>query len=235
MMSDRILAVDILPQPDDTTCGPTCLQAVYNYYEDDIVLKQVINEVEQFETGGTQAVLLGIHALKRGYKATIYTYNLHVFDPSWFAKGVSLLGKLRLQLAARTDERIIFSTKSYIRFLEAGGKIKYKELSPRLIKSFLAKKKPILTGLSATYLYNSQREIGETNVYDDIVGEPGGHFVVVHGYDKLTRKALLADPFEPNPIGEKTQYYSVSMYRLINSILLGIVTYDANLLIIEPR
>jgi hypothetical protein len=234
-MSDKILAVDILPQPDDTTCGPTCLQAVYNYYEDDISLNQVINEVEQFETGGTQAVLLGIHAQKRGYTSTIYTYNLHVFDPSWFAKGVDLRSKLKLQLEARTEERIIFSTKCYIRFLEAGGKIKYKELSPRLIKSFLAKKKPILTGLSSTYLYNSKREIGETNVYDDLRGEPGGHFVVVHGYDKVNRKVLLADPFEPNPIGEKTQYYSVSMYRLINSILLGIVTYDANLLIIEPR
>lgn len=234
-MSTRILAVDILPQPDDTTCGPTCLQAVYNYYEDDIALKQVIGEVEQFETGGTQAVLLGIHALERGYKATIYTYNLYVFDPSWFNKGTDLLSKLKLQLLARTEERIVFSTKSYIRFLEGGGKIKYKELSPRLIRSFLAKQKPILTGLSSTYLYNSQREIGATNTYDDINGEPGGHFVVVHGYDKINRKVLLADPFEPNPIGEKNQYYSVSMYRLINSILLGIVTYDANLLIIEPR
>jgi hypothetical protein len=35
----------------------------------------------------------------------------------------------------------------------------------------------------------------------------------------------------PNPL--KSQYYNVSFERLIQAILLGIVTYDANLLIIE--
>ncbi len=44
----------------------------------------------------------------------------------------------------------------------------------------------------------------------------------------------LSDPMEPNPLG-KGQIYSVSFTRLINSIMLGIVTYDANLLVIEPR
>jgi hypothetical protein len=38
----------------------------------------------------------------------------------------------------------------------------------------------------------------------------------------------------PNPIG-KGRVYGVSFTRLINSIMLGIVTYDANLLIIEPN
>jgi hypothetical protein len=37
----------------------------------------------------------------------------------------------------------------------------------------------------------------------------------------------------PNPL--QSQYYSVSFDRLINSIMLGIVTYDANLLVIEPK
>ena len=32
----------------------------------------------------TLAVLLGCHALRRGYEATIYTFNLQVFDPTWF-------------------------------------------------------------------------------------------------------------------------------------------------------
>ncbi len=43
----------------------------------------------------------------------------------------------------------------------------------------------------------------------------------------------LADPMNPNPL--KSQYYSVTFDRLLNSIMLGIVTYDANLLIIEPK
>ena len=41
------LSLDILPQPDELTCGPTCLHAVYRYYGDDISLDQVIAEVDQ--------------------------------------------------------------------------------------------------------------------------------------------------------------------------------------------
>jgi len=78
------LILDIQPQPDETTCGPTCLQAVYRYYDDDLPLEQVIEEHRQLREGGTLAVFLACHALRRGYKATIYTYNLEVFDPSWF-------------------------------------------------------------------------------------------------------------------------------------------------------
>ncbi len=83
----EILHVDILPQPDDTTCGPTCLHAAYRYYGDIISLTQVIREVRKLKGGGTLAVFLACHALKRGYQAKIYTYNLHVFDPTWFIEG----------------------------------------------------------------------------------------------------------------------------------------------------
>ena len=84
MKKELVLDFDMQTQPDDVTCGPTCLQALYNYYGDDIPLKEVIQEVKQLKLGGTLAVMLGNHALKRGYKARIYTYNLTVFDPTWF-------------------------------------------------------------------------------------------------------------------------------------------------------
>src|SRR5579859_887135 len=85
-MSSRhalFLDFDIKAQPDDITCGPTCLHALYQYYNDTIALKEVINEVKSLKTGGTLAVMLGNHALQRGYDAHIYTYNLTIFDPSW--------------------------------------------------------------------------------------------------------------------------------------------------------
>jgi len=125
------------------------------------------------------------------------------------------------------------ASKAYIKFLEAGGKILNSELDDKLIKSYLRRQVPILTGLSATYLYGTEREVGATNKYDSIKGEPVGHFVVINGYDEPTDTVYLADPMNPNPL--KSQYYSVNFDRLINSIMLGIVTYDANLLIIEPK
>ena len=91
------LHLDITMQPDDITCGPACLHSVYDYYGDTISLQQVITEVKSLKSGGTLAVLLANHALKRGYKATIFTYNLNVFDPTWFADKESLPEKLKAQ------------------------------------------------------------------------------------------------------------------------------------------
>ncbi len=235
MRKEITLGFDIKAQPDDVTCGPTCLQALYNYYADPISLKEVIREVKQFKSGGTLAVMLGNHALKRGYKACIYTYNLNVFDPTWFKHpSKKIVEYLKKQMEFKHKRRkLLIGSKAFIKFLESGGEIRFHELDDKLIKSYLKRGIPVLTGLSATYLYGSQREVPQFNIYDSIKGEPVGHFVVVSGYDEDKNLAYLADPMSPNPMS-KGQTYHVSFNRLINSIMLGIVTYDANLLIIEP-
>ena len=74
---------DIRPQPDNTTCGPTCLHAVYRYFGDPVDLSRIIAEVPTIEGGGTLSVYLASHALRRGYRATIIPYNLQIFDPTW--------------------------------------------------------------------------------------------------------------------------------------------------------
>jgi len=221
-------------QPDDTTCGPACLHSVYEYYGDSISLQQVITEVKSLKGGGTLAVLLGNHALKRGYKATIYTYNLHVFDPTWFAKDVDLSEKLKAQAAVKREEKLVFATQGYLDFLESGGKLLFEDLTIGLIRSYLKKSIPILTGLSSTYLYRSVRENPGNDQDDDIVGIPTGHFVVLCGYDKEKREVLVADPYKMNPVSND-HYYMVSIARLLGAVLLGILTHDANLLIIEAR
>ena len=229
------LNFDIKAQPDDITCGPTCLHALYQYYKDDIQLKDVVSEVKSLKTGGTLAVMLGNHALQRGYNAHIYTYNLNVFDPTWFdLSPKKMIEVLKKQARYKfKSKRLQVASKAYIKFLEAGGKVFQHELDEALIKTYLKQSIPILTGLSATYLYGTQREIPKNNKYDSVRGEPVGHFVIINGYDESSNLVYLADPMNPNPL--KSQYYNVTFDRLINSIMLGIVTYDANLLIIEPK
>ena len=58
--------VKILPQPDDVTCGPTSLHAIYHHYGYQISLHRLISEIEMLEGGGTLGVFLGLDALKRG-------------------------------------------------------------------------------------------------------------------------------------------------------------------------
>jgi hypothetical protein len=232
------LYLDIKAQPDQTTCGPTCLDAVYRYFDDDVPLVRIIREVTALEGGGTLAVYLACHALRRGYRAEIYTYNLKVFDPTWFSKGGGdIPERLRLQLRYKKDEPILrVATHAYLEFLELGGRLRFEVLTAALIRRYLNRGIPIMTGLSATYLYASAREYGEGDTLheDDLRGESTGHFVVLSGYDKKQRQVFVADPLRPNPLSP-TQYYPVHIYRLICAIMIGILTYDGNLIIIEPR
>ena len=229
------LKLDILPQPDDTTCGPTCLHAVYRYYGEEVPLPQVIEEVRKLDEGGTLATLLGIHALKRGYEATLYTLNLHVMDPTWFLPDSEPLAeRLELQAAAKPWPKLQLATEAYLEFLELGGQIYMEDFTTALIRKYLKRSIPILTGLSATYLYGSAREYGPKFEPDDIRGVPAGHFVVLTGYHAETREVLVADPFLPNPLAPGHNYL-MDIDRVISAILLGILTYDANMLIIEPR
>lgn len=228
------LTLEILPQPDDVTCGPTCLQAVYRYHYAELALGQVIAEVPQLPKGGTLAVHLGVHALSRGFDATLYTYNLEIFDPTWWAPGPTRLKeKLLAQREAKDDLRLRAATDAYLAYLAAGGIIRFQDLTAALIRKYLVRQIPIITGLSATYLYRTAREYGPEDEYDDVRGEPSGHFVVLCGYSPKTRTVLVADPIFENPVAHN-HYYEVSIDRLVGSILLGILTHDANLLIIRP-
>jgi hypothetical protein len=225
----------MLPQPDLFTCGPTSLHAVYRFYNDEIPLHQVIAETGRLDDGGTLGVLLGSHALKRGYTATIYTFNLTVFDPTWFGvEKVDLTAKLKAQMQVKKEEKLQLASRAYIEFLSQGGKIRMKDLTAGLLRHYLRRSFPILTGLSATYLYQCARETGVFPQPDDILGLATGHFVVLCGYDEIERMAHVADPFLPNPLGSD-HYYEVDLDRLVCAILLGVLTYDANFLIIRPK
>lgn len=239
-----ILPVQMLPQPNDETCGPTCLHAVYRYWGDDVSLDEVIASARMLDSvgigRGTLAVMLGVDALRRGYKTTLYTFNLEVFDPTWFdshgrATGEHLAAKLRGQHAvkAANDPRLAFATEAYLDFLERGGTIGFADLTSKLIAKLIRSGRPVLTGVSATYLYRCAREWGPNDDYDDLRGIPTGHFVVLHGYDPRGRRVEVADPLADNP-GYLTQRYTVSIARLVPAIMLGVLTHDANLLIIEP-
>jgi len=230
---EKHLELAIQPQPTPSTCGPTSLHAVYNYYGDDIALDRVVSEVEMLEDGGTLSVMLATHALRRGYSAKIYTFNLTLFDPTWFdrERPVDLPARLREQARHKHGRKLQTATRGYIEFLKLGGEVCYEDLSSALIRRYLNKGIPLLTGLSSTYLYRESREMSNQEP-SDVAGEPQGHFVVLHGYNRELRQVAVADPWYPNPHSD-AHHYMIGMERVVCSILLGIVTYDANLLAIE--
>jgi len=236
-MTEVSMDIRILAQPDDVTCGPTSLHAVYSYFGYHIPLEQLIREIEFLEDGGTLAVFLGIDALKRGFSARLYSYNLKVFDPSWATLSMpELRQKLQQRHEAKKNGKLRTAMRAYMRFLDNGGEILFKDLSVQLFLSYFKRGIPVLSGLSATYLFQSMREYTNAqnqSVFDDIQGDPMGHFVVLHGYTP-EKRFLVADPDHRNPISGE-HHYEVDGRRLIHSILLGIVTYDSNMLVIQPQ
>jgi hypothetical protein len=246
------LPIEIDAQPSDTSCGPTCLAAVYRYWNRPVELKQLIADIGQLDGGGTLAVDLACDALRRGFAATIVTYNLQLFDPTWFdgdgevVCDTTLGRKLRAQRSVKSlrddvdQHRLSIATDAYLEFLSLGGRLCMRPLDQSLIVASLSKGVPILCGLSATYLYQESRErVTITNQVamsseDDVGGEPQGHFVVLHGCSKTGRTVRVADPLHPNPMAP-TGKYEAEFSRVASAILLGIVTYDANLLTVQPR
>ena len=226
---------DIHRQPDDDTCGPTCLHAVYRYFGDHLELSDLLHEVPSLEGGGTLGVQLATHAVSRGYGADIVTWNMQIFDPTWFEVGrTSLRDKLRGRAESRkSDPKMRLACQAYVTFLDAGGRITFRDLEPSLLRGHLGQGRPILTGLSASFLYREARENAVTRQPDDVGGDPVGHFVVLTGYRAKTREVLVTDPLHPNPLAE-FHTYPVQMQRLIGAIYLGVLTYDANLIVLEP-
>ncbi|MEZ6139374.1 MAG: cysteine peptidase family C39 domain-containing protein [Zavarzinella sp.] len=232
------LKFKVTPQPTETTCGPAVLHSIYRYWDLEISLPRVLREVEQMDGGGTYSVYLAHDAIKRGLRARIYTCDLQLFDPSWFAsRTIDLRTKLWQQIkAGHLTKRLNVHARAYLDFLDAGGEILMREPATLLISRFLRQRIPVIAGLCSTWLYRSTRERwhNEQSIPDDITGTPTGHFVVVHGIDPTRRRFDIADPLLQKPFPGRHNY-DVPIRRFFNALMLGIMTNDAKLLVIEPR
>jgi hypothetical protein len=221
-------------QPDDVTCGPTCLLKVYSFFGLDLPLETVVGEIERNEDGGTLAVFLGVSALARGFRARLYPYDLGVFDPTWEGLDPEELSeKVHSRIPHLESSKEIRAARAYLRFIEEGGEIAFDELTPDLIKGIVDRERPVLIGLSATYLYRMMRERHDPVTHelldDDVAGDPIGHFVVVTGYEQWGRRFVLLDPSAHVPVAPGGRQV-VEAWRLTNSILMGNMTYDGVLL-----
>lgn len=228
------LKIEQFTQPDDVTCGPTCLLKVYRYFGLDLELSRVVGEIDRNEDGGTLAVFLGLAALRRNFRARIFPYDLRIFDPTWKSLPAPVLeDRIRRRIPHLRSVKAKRAAAAYLEFSEQGGELLFEELTPLLLKRILNRNHPVLAGLSATHLYGYARERHDPETHelvpDDIAGDSIGHFVVIAGYERWGRRFILRDPAThvPEPVEGRLV---VDAQRLINSILLGDLTYDAVLL-----
>jgi hypothetical protein len=227
------LDVPRFEQHDDLTCGPTCLAKVYQYYGFARPLNDIIGEIPRNPDGGTLAVNLGIGAMHHGFRPTIYPFGLRVFDPTWRRlPRTDLIERLQARMQTVDNVKLQRAVSAYVDYLLMGGKVRFRDPSPTLLIDILRRGDPILTGLSATFLYGTSRELGDR--YDDVAGHSSGHFVVVCGYRPRSDRFVVTDPFRNVPLS-RTGRYTVGADRLLAAILLGDQTFDAVLLTLGKR
>ncbi len=233
--SDLDLRVQRLTQPDDVTCGPTCLSSVLRFLgHPEATLDEVIARTPRNADGGTLGPHLGRAALRFGMQARVWSFAVQVFDPSWRRLSrPELLDRLRRRIDHLPEGRLRRTHLAYLEFLEEGGEVRLTELRRRDLVAALNRGHPLIVGLSVTWLYQHPREMPEDNQPDDIRGSPVGHFVVVTGYLARGKRFLVSDPW-PSPPFEGDRHYPVSDRRLLQAILLGDVTNDAVVVEIQP-
>jgi len=230
------LAVPRFLQPDDVTCGPTCLLQVLRYYGDDIPFDRLLALTPRNPDGGTLAVYLGLTARRLGYHVQVTCWNLRVFDPTW--EGLSppaLREKLVARAGAVSKPKLRAACEAYARLLAEGGQVVLlPEPTVHLLTAPLRRGHPVVCGLNATYLYRLMRERADDQEDDDVAGDPVGHFVVACGYRPEAEQVVLCDPARHIPPPTTEGRTLVPARRFMDAILLGIVSYDAVLLEIWP-
>src|SRR5262245_29372733 len=131
----RMLRVPRFAQPDECSCGPTCLLQVYRYYGDLMPFDELCEGITRHADGGTLAVHLASAALHQGYEARITSWNYRLFDPTWARLETGALrAKLRARAAVSRDRKRRGALLAYDDFLCEGGKLELGvDLTPALL------------------------------------------------------------------------------------------------------
>lgn len=229
----RDLHVPRVVQPDDTTCGPSCLAQVAASFGVQASVPDLVAGLTRLQHGGTLGVFLALRAMDLGFRAAVYPMGLKVFDPTWWdldpAALVERLHRRRAAVSTAIDREVI---DAWIRFIEQGGAVRFEELTPGLMCAIINRGHPIICGLNVTWLYRESREQDDGRP-DDIGGEQVGHFVTIAGYGASGANFDIRDPHWEAPFGVDG-HYRVDVHRLIHAILIGDRTRDAVLVEIWP-
>lgn len=237
MSSRCLLDVPSYTQPDDVSCGPTCLSQVLAWHGAQHDIDALAGQLRRNADGGTQGVYLGRLALELGYRVRLYPFGVRIFDPTWWeCEDEEIIELLDARAAALSDPGERDTVMAWADYLRAGGYLAFREPSPRVLTRALDLGRPLICGLNATWLYREARTRRHDNQDDPIGGHAAGHFVVIRGYTGEGRHLHVNDPSPDAPFSKGTSAgrYPLSANRLLHALLLGDGTGDAVLVEIWP-
>jgi len=186
------LKVPYIPQRKGT-CGSSSLQQVLAYYGVKLGLDEILKDIKKYKYG-TFMPYLGLYAKRLGFMPKIVTYDVKVFDPTWFGL---LVGQIIKKLETRSREMDVphvyrSECKAFVRYLKAGGAIEFDFIKKGRIIKELERKRPVIVDVCSTILHRKERKNRVKDKYSDTSGEPMYHAVVVSGHEK--GKFIIVDP-----------------------------------------
>lgn len=209
------------------TAGPHCLAQIADYYGVKLEANDVVAHTRMVYGSGTYDASIALAANHYGFDTQLYTYNLMALGADWFRLPPDLLLKRIEFKAADAEGKRKNSLEAYAQYLKHGGRLLF-ELSPEFaILNALKQKKPVIVGLCQNYLYALKAEQTDLGL-----GDPIGQFVVIDGFKK--NEFHVVDPWPDIPFSKNGTYW-VNASALTASILLGQATFDACILVLEPK
>jgi hypothetical protein len=210
---------------------PDLLAQVYRFLGYERAVDEVISDTRRNADGGTLGVYLGISALRNGFRPTIYTYNLRIFDPTWRRLSPpEISGKLRERRRFVRSRRLKRAIAAYVEYLGMGCRVPVFRARCGFLVGLLQTGHPILTGFERNVpLWVRSRT--QRGVRRRFAASPRGISSSCAGYYPRSDRFVVRDPSSNIPFSRNGKY-TVEARRLIAAILLGDVTYDANLLVL---
>lgn len=198
---------------------------------------QVKKEVPVYKTHdgkllGSSLGHIALYFQKLGFKTTIHTTDIQIFDRSWSKlvrpKLIENLKQRRQNIRHPIYDELAIKAifDGYIKFLEAKGKIVMPVISEKYLLSLL-KNGPIFSVVSYNFLNQTSKfsfdSQNQKHIKDSINGIPSTHAVVINGFNNNSFNVIDPDL----KFGGKRQ---IKPDLLIGSIYLAETDYD-NLLI----
>ncbi len=199
-------------QPTGLSCGQTCVSMLLSHYGYDLSPKEVLEEMAGLRTDdghewGTVTPSLASLCIRKGFGATVYSFDCRITDHSWIDKSpeqilrrLKAIKKKRVipTLGKNVTERFV---QAYIDLLTAGGTLIIQPFVTEKLMDGLLKKGPFVTTvcMGAYYGKGRYRSTGlHKGVLDDVNGTIGTHFLVVYGKN-AKGQYLIADPGRKEP------------------------------------
>jgi hypothetical protein len=184
-------------QPTNNSCGQAALATLLSGYNIDTTPENLIEKLpvltnEKGEPVGTITQQFATWCIGQGFSVTMYTFDCQIIDRSWSTlKPEEVIERMKLALDKRNVPALGPFAQSYMRsyidFLEAGGKLIIEPTVSSKLLYILLENGPVLTCVSYSTLYGTGRvSNGELrkSTPDDIDGNLYNHTLVISGVDE---------------------------------------------------